>query len=108
MWRSQNFPDPGFERYTVPGAAHNIYNESFTLWTAGAAPVCRFDANCDGDVNFLDINPFVLAISDFPAWRTQYPNCPLGNVDLDGNGTVGFEDINIAVEIIQTGGGPCR
>ena len=33
--------------------------------------VARGDANCDGEVNFFDIDPFVLALFDLPANRPR-------------------------------------
>jgi hypothetical protein len=58
------------------------------------------DLNCDGVVDFADINPFVLIITDPDAWQAAYPDCPLLNGDLNRNGSVGFEDINPFVALL--------
>jgi RHS repeat-associated protein len=50
--------------------------------------------DCDGDVDFADINPFILAISDPNAYQAQFPTCNLLNGDLDGDGDVDFDDID--------------
>ncbi|MEW6250736.1 MAG: hypothetical protein AB1716_08820 [Planctomycetota bacterium] len=71
------------------------------------APVCPGDCNCDGQVNFSDINPFVLALSDLPGWQARYPNCLLGNPDVNGDGRIDFSDINPFVALLSAGGGPC-
>ncbi|MEW6251135.1 MAG: hypothetical protein AB1716_10845 [Planctomycetota bacterium] len=71
-------------------------------------PVCRGDCNCDGRVDFGDINPFVQALSDLPGWQQQYPNCPLGNPDVNGDGRIDFGDINPFVALLSAGGGPCQ
>jgi hypothetical protein len=62
------------------------------------------DANCDGAVNFDDINPFVLALSDPAGYQQQYPNCNLLNADCNGDGVVNFDDINPFVAILSGGG----
>jgi hypothetical protein len=59
------------------------------------------DLNCDGSVNFGDINPFVLFLSNFPAWQTTYPNCPPENGDINGDGMYpAFGDINPFVALL--------
>ncbi len=52
------------------------------------------DLNCDGQVGFDDINPFVLAISGHTEYQAAYPGCLWRNGDFDGNGQVDFDDIN--------------
>jgi hypothetical protein len=62
------------------------------------------DLNCDGVVNFDDINPFVLALSDPTGYQSQYPNCNILNGDCNGDGNVNFDDINPFVAILSGGG----
>ena len=69
---------------------------------------CRGDLNCSGTVDFGDINPFVLALSDPNAYRAQFPNCPWPqNADINADGAVNFGDINPFVACLSNGGGPC-
>ncbi len=56
------------------------------------------DMNCDGVVDFLDINAFVLAISDPGAYQAAYPGCDIMNGDCNGDGLVDFGDINSFVD----------
>jgi len=63
--------------------------------------IYRGDLNCDGTVDFGDINPFVLILSNFPAWQAAYPGCPWQNGDISGDGSVGFEDINPFVALLS-------
>ncbi len=63
-------------------------------------PLHPGDMNCDGAVNFLDINPFVLALSDPAGYQAAYPNCNLMNGDTNGDGLVDFNDINPFVELL--------
>jgi hypothetical protein len=61
------------------------------------------DLNCDGSVNFGDINPFVLYLSNFATWQAAYPGCPATNGDVNGDGTYGqasFGDINPFVALL--------
>ncbi len=63
----------------------------------------RGDLNCDGAVTFLDINPFVLALSDRPGYEAQYPDCDWWNADCNLDGAVDFNDINPFVALLTTG-----
>ena len=58
------------------------------------------DLNCDGAVNFADINPFVLALSGQAAYQAAYPNCNWLSGDCNGDGTVDFIDINAFVGML--------
>ncbi len=59
------------------------------------------DLNCDGIVDFDDINAFVLAISDPAAYEAQYPDCFWLNGDCDSDGDVDFDDINAFVALLS-------
>jgi 1,4-alpha-glucan branching enzyme len=59
------------------------------------------DLTCDGIVDFDDINPFVLAISDPAAYQLAYPTCNILNGDCNGDGLVNFDDINPFVVILS-------
>jgi hypothetical protein len=63
---------------------------------------CPGDMNCDRLINFADINPFVLRLSNPVAYGAAYPNCPPGNGDINGNGVVGFDDIIAFVALLST------
>lgn len=76
--------------------------------------VCPGDLNCDGQIDFADINPFVLALSNWEEWKRQYPDCPEENADVNKDGLYGgpngFGDINPFVALLASGGGnpiPC-
>ncbi|MEW6199868.1 MAG: hypothetical protein AB1601_14545 [Planctomycetota bacterium] len=58
------------------------------------------DLNCDGNVDFGDINPFVLALTNAAGYAAQFPNCDINNGDIDGNGFVDFGDINPFVRLL--------
>jgi hypothetical protein len=64
------------------------------------APVIG-DMNCDGLVNFGDINPFVQYLTNLPAWLATYPDCPpeIGDINEDGE-YPSFGDINPFVALL--------
>jgi hypothetical protein len=57
---------------------------------------CRGDCDCNGIVDFDDINPFVAAISG--ATPCSFENC-----DLNNDGVINFDDINPFVAALSTG-----
>jgi hypothetical protein len=61
------------------------------------------DLDCNGIIEFDDINPFVLAISSPEAYQASYPNCRLLNGDCNGDGLVDFDDINPFVVLLSAG-----
>ena len=74
----------------------------------GQPAVCRGDLNCDARVSFADINPFVLALTDFAAWQHTFgslsgPGCPDANADANHDGAVNFSDINPFVAMLTSG-----
>jgi hypothetical protein len=62
------------------------------------------DLNCDGAVNAFDIDPFVLALTDQPAYSLAWPACPVMNADVNQDGEVNTFDIDPFV--LRLTGGP--
>jgi hypothetical protein len=58
------------------------------------------DLNCDGVVNFDDINPFVLALTDPAGYAATYPSCNILLADVNADGVVDFDDINPFVALL--------
>jgi hypothetical protein len=73
------------------------------FWSGVVAGPTPGDLNCDGAVNFDDINPFVLALGDPAGYHVAYPNCDILAADCDFDGDVDFDDINSFVALL-TGG----
>jgi hypothetical protein len=73
---------------------------------AGGPAVVHFaatlagDLNCDGSVDFQDINPFILALTNAGSYVAAYAGCPLDNGDINGDGQVSFGDINGFVDLL--------
>ena len=75
------------------------------FWPVVVPAVTPGDLNCDGSVNFGDINPFVLYLSNFSSWQATYPNCPPDNGDINSDGTYpSFRDINPFVALLSGSG----
>lgn len=58
------------------------------------------DVNCDGVVDFYDIDPFVAALAGEWAFAQSNPDCLWLNADCDQNGTVDFFDIDPLVALL--------
>ncbi|MCK4343282.1 MAG: hypothetical protein KAY37_16330 [Phycisphaerae bacterium] len=69
--------------------------------------ICCGDSNCDGTINWRDIDYFVAAMNDnVAAWEAMFlpgtPTCPFGNNDLNGDETVNWRDIDPIVAVMNT------
>jgi hypothetical protein len=69
--------------------------------TAAIANDPTGDLNCDAEVNFGDITPFVLALSDKAGYEQQYANCHYGFADCNHDGQLDFGDITPFVELLS-------
>lgn len=69
----------------------------------GAYEIPFGDLNCGGTIGFGDINPFVLALSNPPAYAELYPDCPSLHGDMNGDEALGFDDINPFVQVLVGG-----
>jgi hypothetical protein len=65
-------------------------------------PYLDGDLNCDGAVDFGDINPFVLALTNPAAYASAYPSCNILNADINADGSVDFGDINPFVALLAS------
>jgi len=70
------------------------------LWATVPVQILVGDVNCDGEVNLLDINPFVLALTNPAGYEAQYPDCPFENRDINGDGLCNLNDINPFVRLL--------
>lgn len=70
---------------------------------AVVSTAARGDLNCDGLVDFGDINPFVLALSDPAGYAAAFHDCDLMNGDCNCDGLVDFDDISAFVALMSGG-----
>ncbi len=68
------------------------------------APV-RADVNCDGAIDFFDVDPFLVVLFDPVGYGAAYPECWPMTADLDRSGRVDFFDIDPFVNCLFGGCG---
>lgn len=91
----------------VPGIAYATWRWNFdqsaqgfsldnVVFSIPGPTACPGDMNCDGVVNFADIDKFVAALSGQAAWDADPTNagCPWLDGDCSGDGNVTFADID--------------
>ena len=65
------------------------------------------DLNCDGSLNGLDIDPFVLVLTattpDYPEYYAQHPDCIHMLADCNNDGSINGLDIDPFVVILTEG-----
>ena len=61
------------------------------------------DLNCDGSINSLDIDPFVLAMTDPSGYASAHPVCDINNADCNEDGSINSLDIDPFVAILSGG-----
>ncbi len=98
------YMQPGTNALVIGVCGNAAYYEPTGVeFTAVVTYWLRGDLNCDGVVDFDDINPFVLALSNPAAYQTLYPHCSTLNGDCNANNVVNFDDINPFVAILAGG-----
>jgi hypothetical protein len=68
----------------------NARGQAF-IWAQLPSPA---DTNCDGHIDFFDIDPFLLALFDENAYAAAYPDCWAIAADANRSGSVDFFDID--------------
>jgi hypothetical protein len=71
-----------------------VANTLVALGVGSACPGSRGDVNCDGLINFFDIDPFLLALFDLPTYQTTYCGGDICAADIDCSGAIDFFDID--------------
>lgn len=70
-------------------------------------PTCAGDGNCDGAINWRDIDYLVAGMNDNEsAWASLFPapgpSCLFANLDASGDGAVNWRDIDPFVALMNT------
>lgn len=73
-------------------------HHSWDYCRMGVVTALPGDVNCDGGVDFGDINAFVEALTT----GEGYPGCWRENADINGDGSVDFADINPFVQLLTS------
>jgi C1A family cysteine protease len=98
-------PGPQFRmRFSVTDDPNDSITEAaidaFEIIRVGCTPRLIGDANCDGQVDFDDIDAFVLALTGFEGYHAAFPFCHWGNADCNDDGEVSFDDIDAFVALL--------
>ena len=83
----------GKSPYTISGGTNNDWYPLMHQFVVG-------DMNVDGLVNFGDINPFVLALTNPSLYQQQYHILPSLHGDINQDGQFNFGDINPFVALL--------
>lgn len=86
----------------------NDFNQDFDAvearfpWAKMAAmELIDGDLDCDGDVDFDDIDDFVLGLTDEASYEATFGLPPVMKGDTDNDGDVDFDDIDTFVQILS-------
>ena len=86
-----------FEQYTRLEEQWDYY-QLVTLW-GGDVGLCG-DLNCDGSVNSLDVDPFVLALTDEEGYHSAHPECNYHVADVNCDGGINSLDVDPFVDLL--------
>ncbi len=92
--------------HAITVRATNAVGSGSVTWHLTATP-CGGDANCDGSINWRDIDYFIAAMNDNQsAWRALFPGgsppCVFANNDVNGDGHVNWRDIDPLIGYMNT------
>ena len=96
FWDDPNTPDTG--QGTAPLVDMGAYEFGATDEIPPAP--CAADCNCDGSVDFDDIDPLVAAFAGEGSYLSQYPDCIWMNADCNNDGFVDYDDIDPFVALL--------
>ncbi len=88
-------PDAG----RLSGGSYVIQGGFWAILAPTGPIICLGDANCDGTVDFFDIDPFVARLG-CPGAGGCIDACPWENADTDQDGDVDFFDIDPFVALL--------
>lgn len=71
-----------------------------TDWFTVNTGVTPGDCNCDGEINFFDIDFFVVALTNPAGFAVAYPECNVINADCNDDQAVNFFDIDPFVMLL--------
>jgi WD40 repeat protein len=85
-----------------PDSMHFVFTRSDTTIALVRNPFAerRGDLNSDADVDFDDIDAFVLALTDPSGYAEQNPDCFLSNADINRDGNIDVGDIDPFVQLL--------
>ncbi|MCH7872035.1 MAG: hypothetical protein IID33_10085, partial [Planctomycetes bacterium] len=58
------------------------------------------DTNCDGVINALDSEPFLVALFDPKGYPMRFPDCDISTADINGDGSIDARDIEPFLDLL--------
>jgi probable HAF family extracellular repeat protein len=95
-WGTQPVAINDYDEIVVTGTDQSTN----TTRSAILVPIIKGDLNNDKVVDFDDINPFVLALTDAPGFQAAFPASFREAADVNADGAVDFGDINPFVALL--------
>lgn len=86
----------------LAGSYNDGYADNLSFVVTTGPVGCLGDTDCDGDVDFFDIDPFVAKLGCPGAGTDCDAACPWSNADVDQDGDVDFFDIEPFVALLGT------
>ncbi len=100
--------DGGSYRVRVSNLCGSIFSNAATVTVEDCScPGALADANCDGTVDFFDIDPFLQALFDPPAYQAAFCGGSFCATDTNCDGGVDFFDIDPFINCVFSGCEPC-
>jgi hypothetical protein len=96
-----------FTRTVVYGGGVPGQDITGTLDSEFITAVSRGDANCDGLVDFFDIDPFLMSLFDTPTYQATFCGGSLCAVDTNCDAILNFFDIDPFLACLFGGCPPC-
>jgi len=89
--------DAGFYAVEIDSECGSTISDSVELRLVASL---AGDLNCDGAVNYADVEPYRLALVDPNAYALAYPDCDPQHADMDHNGVTDVQDVVLFLELL--------
>lgn len=61
---------------------------------------CEGDLNCDGSIDLVDVEAFVLALADPDGYEAKHPDCDINLGDMNGDGSIDLVDVEGFIQVL--------
>lgn len=95
-----DFWDEVLVSVTITDAGHGEGHQRLMVMGLTVIAPLFGDPNCDGEINALDIEPFLLAMFDPDEYAIHYPNCDLMLADVNCDDVVNASDIEPFIDLL--------
>lgn len=100
-------PDAGSFASPMTGGGFELVGGFWAVAAAAACPGNPGDANCDGAIDFFDIDPFLMALFDPGTYASTFCGGSICAVDANCDDSINFFDIDPFINCIFSGCPAC-